>query len=1280
MNIRLLIFLLFTGVVVSLQAQVYPINVTTQVMPPYPSKLSDLSSPILNKLRSSVLLRDARQGNYQVKVKLRIDGPNLTIRSKADYMSPPVQLTFGAPTELSFNDFASLLDPLNLEFQGIDRQGFINEGTQLPEGFYTLCLQTYDYVRGLDEPVSNESCSNFFVTLHDPPIITAPQAQVTPINPQNVLFTWEQLHTGFTANYKLEIYEINQTNSNLAPELVINYSPPFFQMSTGSQRAFLYDPAQIPFQLGGQYIVRVQATDPAGQNGFKNNGYSQLLMFTYGSPCATPTNISSGTVTESTAQVSWSAGQKGGSSAYRVRYKERDNPAANWYEDDVLLLPYTIENLAAGTSYIYEVATVCNGGDSDFLPGGEFTTTDAIFDNTQFECNPSAAVNAPTNRNPIASLAVGDIIKIAGGFEVQIKDLNGDGLYFGEGAVMIPYLKEGLVHVVLDGIRVNTDKVVYEGSIKAKSQGLSSIGKDSLSMTLGTDEICENYTQSNYDQYGFDAAGIHFQTGTEFDPNGFKQDGTHQNGTAFDNNGFDRNGNHKDTGTLYDLNGCDQNGLDRNGQPCINVSTTSMDSNAVAIATDDASALSDAFNAGPATAEGTAFSNGLTDRRLGSDLRRILRKMRDEQQDAVTSLRGDLQEMRDTINQSITRLGFIREFFAGANDEYINEGMSVYFEELSLNGLPSKDPADLARNQEVVRLETEFISLILSDNVLITEWLPRLELLELWLKNEQRRALRDALRKLIEAQPAEKIQSFQQDAANLDTWIEEQLNDLLDKTLFPDDETDDATGFYQPNPNEQLYFPLQLKSERAVYRLAHNAPAIESAVADYLDDFRQMQKRQLENTFQLNNTFAGGTAVHVSTLLSGSGQASKEASDSEIAHASEVVLSMTDYLAKAVQNENVPPENDPKYTPGYGHQLPLKIEKKIAGRDYLIALDSMTFTPTGAAVNAFLSLPVPGKPEEVIAFRAYRVPLTAGGLNTANHKLSLASDVKFNLGPAGSVTLKGDKDKTYIDWDCKGFQSISLDAEVEFCRNHLLPVDAQDKVMEGEEQVTGRFTVQAAEWGQFTAQVADMGRFQIADVPEVIWEPQNIVFDFSDYETPEEVKFPANYTHPNINDQQPDDKKLWKGFYLSALTVKLPKAFKRKSGEALNVIAKDLIIDPSGLTVDLKVENILTIDEGSMDGWAFSLDTFQLALMHTQIEKAGLAGQLILPIDDETKFGYSGMIEPGGRYAFSVRMRDTLDVDMWQAKMNLTENSGIDLWYQDDAFNLVATLNGNIVL
>ena len=71
-------------------------------------------------------------------------------------------------------------------------------------------------------------------------------------------------------------------------------------------------------------------------------------------------------------------------------------------------------------------------------------------------------------------------------------------------------------------------------------------------------------TRTKYDPEGFDRNGLHKDIRTIYDPEGFDRNGLHKDTrTKYDLEGLDRNGLHKDTRNIYDFNGFDRNGLNK---------------------------------------------------------------------------------------------------------------------------------------------------------------------------------------------------------------------------------------------------------------------------------------------------------------------------------------------------------------------------------------------------------------------------------------------------------------------------------------------------------------------------------------------------------------------------------------------------------------------------------------------------------------------------------------------------------------------------------------------
>ena len=130
-------------------AQVYPIQVSTQLTPPYTPYLTDYTSPGSQRLMVQLTANDVSISNYQCRFRITIDGVGITIRTKQNFV--PQATTFyggGAPQILYGEDLLEYFNPNNLDFSGLSRSEFVKTG-KLPEGIYRFTIEVLDYNRGV---------------------------------------------------------------------------------------------------------------------------------------------------------------------------------------------------------------------------------------------------------------------------------------------------------------------------------------------------------------------------------------------------------------------------------------------------------------------------------------------------------------------------------------------------------------------------------------------------------------------------------------------------------------------------------------------------------------------------------------------------------------------------------------------------------------------------------------------------------------------------------------------------------------------------------------------------------------------------------------------------------------------------------------------------------------------------------------------------------------------------------------------------------------------------
>ncbi len=351
-------------------------------------------------------------------------------------------------------------------------------------------------------------------------------------------------------------------------------------------------------------------------------------------------------------------------------------------------------------------------------------------------------------------------------------------------------------------------------------------------------------------------------------------------------------------------------------------------------------------------------------------------------------------------------------------------------------------------------------------------------------------------------------------------------------------------------------------------------------------------------------------------------------------------------------------------------QLPVAITPiETNNTKYTMGIASAVFTPEFTKLTIFLKIETA---RGVLILGAEDINLSHDGGIVGDAKLNLISKFTFNINQGKIVlSLNGSfKDpKTYATIDCFGFKELSIDADITFSSDLIFPVDQNGKKIDAQ-QVTGNVKTEIADWNDWVVAVS-LPEFGIKGLEGTTFRLQTAVLDFSDLRNDESLPYSYLETYYNENPL------LWRGVYIKTLDVLLPKAFsKNNSDERVSFFATDLIIDTRGISGRFDGENILSIDEGSASKWKFSLDHFLLGIDGNNLTAGAFSGEMLLPISDETRLKYYAVIQPD-EYIFRVEQTEELSFDVWNAEVNLTEDSYIEMTIKDDKFRPKASLNGN---
>jgi len=464
-----LIIIAFITCCLEVHAQIFPVQVNTQIIPPYSPYLADYTVPGAQKLMVNILLKDATLPEYQAKLRITIEGVGITIRTKATYVPQPLMLPGGGiPLLLYGEDIAEYFDPNNLDFAGITRSQY-QKGAKLPEGVYRFTIEVLDFNRGT--VVSNKGTTVAWIILNDPPLLNFPKrdTKIQIIDPTNIAFSWTPRHTAspnaaFTTEYIFKLVEIWPANRN--PFDAILTQPPLYEITTNYSQ-IIYGPAEPALLPGRKYAWQVQARDEEGRDLFKNQGKSEVFVFQFGDPLGIPEKLRLQTANSSSLTVRWDQPVAGSEViTYRVRYRPAGNAGGPWYEDTTEGQLRTIISLQPETEYQIQVRAEQSTQMTEYSPVKVFKTKPAGADD--FVCSSNVQPPPqPSGTQPLFRLGINDTIR-AGGYDVVVRKANGsNGTYTGEGVAIVPWFNSAKVRVTFDKINVNDQSWLTNGIIKS---------------------------------------------------------------------------------------------------------------------------------------------------------------------------------------------------------------------------------------------------------------------------------------------------------------------------------------------------------------------------------------------------------------------------------------------------------------------------------------------------------------------------------------------------------------------------------------------------------------------------------------------------------------------------------------------------------------------------------------------------------------------------------------------------------------------------------------------
>ncbi len=443
-------------------AQNYPVQAFATLTPPYSLKLSDYAAPEGNRMRITLLLKDAQQPTLDVRLKLTIEGNGVKLTTNPSFHPTPITLLSSTLYEVSYDELSDYFLPQNLIADGIS-MGALTSSGMLPEGLYRFKVEAMEAHR--DVPVSNTAMAIGWLMLNDPPQWISPRQgqKLTAGEPQGIQFLWTRCgmsspNAALSTQYEVTMVEMVQ--QGMDPNVAIVTLPPIYQEVSPIENLF-YGPDKPELIPGHSYAVRIRAFDTRGIDLYRNGGYSPVVTFRYGDPCIAPVFLSSDNISEQTADLSWNSTAL--ATGYRVRFRENGTDLSDWYEEPATQTSYTVKNLKPDCTYEYQVQSECGSLPSDYSVSGTLRTKK--LENQNQTCSEQLDnANMPTNRDPLPALHTNQTF-LAGVMPVKVTSVQGsNGIFTGTGVVYLPIAGVGL-SCTFNRVGINTTYQLISGEV-----------------------------------------------------------------------------------------------------------------------------------------------------------------------------------------------------------------------------------------------------------------------------------------------------------------------------------------------------------------------------------------------------------------------------------------------------------------------------------------------------------------------------------------------------------------------------------------------------------------------------------------------------------------------------------------------------------------------------------------------------------------------------------------------------------------------------------------------
>ena len=284
---------------------------------------------------------------------------------------------------------------------------------------------------------------------------------------------------------------------------------------------------------------------------------------------------------------------------------------------------------------------------------------------------------------------------------------------------------------------------------------------------------------------------------------------------------------------------------------------------------------------------------------------------------------------------------------------------------------------------------------------------------------------------------------------------------------------------------------------------------------------------------------------------------------------------------------------------------------------------------------------------------------------------------------------------TWVSFDSKGVKNIHVEAAFDFPKEKLT-------------HLTNKFAPARATLLMQGDSLSDwlfrttMTPFRITGMPQFDFYPDTAWFDFSEVSNPPvKLEDSLDYAKFSLGTE-------WKGFFAKQMRMRFTSPLnENKKSE---VMVKDLFIDENGVSVSIYGKNLVSLSEGQVGSFNFSLDSLSILIVDNGFIKGSMSGLVLVNIADRNYskgvivvttqtqrsfIPYTALLTylsedtdgdfipdapPHFLFDFLMHPLDSFATPIWYATLKLSGNSAIQVSNNlgDGDFHATAMLHGSL--